>query len=330
MSLKNYVSHAIFIHIIQNISLRIFCSFLLIILFTSSLSAQRDTTYIKVFTKKFSFKTGLQLKIAGLSEQLDDDNKVDYLPNNPINIGAAISWKRSYFTIGYSPIKIFPNKSKMRTKSFDFQYSYHGDKIIYDLFLQKYKGFSAKDEGIERPDMTLLRLGIFGQYFFNNKKFSYQSAFGFSERQLRSAGSWQVGFGLYYNEVKAPNLLLFENRLEDMKHLQFGPGVGYVYTYVFKDRFFLTGGLTAAGNLTVDLHGKDKLKVSPSLVPRVSYGYHADDWSVAASYVSNVSFLVYKEQESVTLHSGRVEISFVKRFDFQSKVVDKVSKLLTK
>lgn len=290
-------------------------------------ASDKDSTYIADFDRKYSFQLNLGTKNVSLSEKINDSKELTYLPNTPVSIGASISWKKSLLSLSFLQINLLRDNNKVDTKSMDFQYSYHARKYMFDFYAQKYKGFYEEETNVARPDIDIIRFGGLGQYFFNNKKFSYQSSFGYSERQLKSAGTFQIGLGANYNRIKADQFLLMGNRIEN---LQFAPTAGYIYTWIFKKRYFLTGSMTVGGNLTVDLRGEENVNVSPLIVPKIVFGYHADDWSLAMTGVSHGAYMMLTDTKEAMLRTNKFEISFVRRFDFKSKITDKVSNLLTR
>lgn len=312
--------------------------FVILILFSlfvqNEIYAQVDSLYIEPFEQKLSGRVYFGKKYSSLTLKFPNEKDYEYHPNNPVGIGLGISWKNSTLSGAYG-FGFMRDKSKGKTKSIDFQYHYYGQKVIFDVFFHDYKGFYMHREDDDRsdnitlvPDLKLVQYGLYSQYVFNNRKFSYKAAFGLSEKQLRSAGSFQLGGGVYYTKALSDSSLVsFDNYRQ--KNFQIGVSGGYIYTWVIKQKYFVSGGLSIginAGSDNIRNFYSDKIGFYPSFFPRAAMGYHAYDWSIGLSYVNNRISLLFKDDRSVFLDTGSIQLTFVKRLNLHPPIVNKLPK----
>jgi hypothetical protein len=252
------------------------------------------------------------------------DKNITYIPNSPVGIGLSVGYKK-FSLAGGICFDFLRNKDKGKTNIIDFQYHYYGNKFIFDLFIQNYKGFYTKGEDrvlIIYPNLRLVQYGLSGQYVFNNKRFSYRAAFNQTERQLKSAGSFQVGGGVFYNQISSDSLLIHKDR-NKLEYYQLNFSGGYVYTQVIKTNFHVSLGLSAGLNLEAENPRKIK-GISPSFFPRLSMGYNGKDWSLGLSFLMNGMYFTGNDKLDMLLDTGYAEIAFVKRFNFAPKFLKKI------
>jgi len=296
---------------------------LLLLSVTSYSYSQIDYNYIEPFDQKVAIKGFLAKKFLFLFHEYDDKNSRSYMPNNPFEIGLGLSINNTAISFGYGyGFNFLRDKERGKTSSFDFQFHHYGRKYTFDIFFQKYKGFYMEDDNSDIefelcPDLKVQKYGVDAQYIFNNKKFSYKAAFSQSERQLRSAGSFLLGGGAYYTYIESDTSFIY-NEKNYLKNFQFGVSGGYTYTWVIKRDYFINLSITGGvhfGNETIDRIGKDKLEIYPSVFPRMSMGYNKEKWSIAFSYLGNMIFPAFAENNSLGLMSGNFQFTYTHRFD---------------
>lgn len=286
--------------------------------------AQTDSTYIGFFDQELSIRPYVYDKFTALSHEIGDhDDEITYRPNNPFGIGIGLTWKNISLSGGYG-FDFMRNKKKGKTRSLDFQYHYYGRKFVMDFFFSNYKGFFTEDgkkEGVYElyPNLKLRQYGMFGQYIFNGRKFSYKAAYSQNEKQLKSVGSFLLGGGIYYNYFSSDSILA-EGIPNYLNNYQIGVSAGYAYTWVIKKRYYLSGSMSVGVNFgTESLSKIHKVEIYPSLFPRFSAGYNADTWSIALSGVNNRIYVHFKDQSKLSFDTGSLQISFVKRFSIVPK-----------
>lgn len=289
--------------------------------------AQVDSTYIQPYSHELSIKPHVYRKFTSLTHEIDDNNEITYIPNSPVSMGLGVTYKNYSLSGGYG-FGFMRDKDKGKTKVLDFQYHYYGRKFIADIFFQQYKGFYTEDEKNDvvsiYPDIKVIQYGVFGQYVFNNKKFSYRAAFNQSEKQLKSAGSWQLGGGIYYNEIRSDSTLQL-NEYNRIRNYQFSVSGGYVYNWIIKKKFYVSGGISVGFNLGIEnTTDFKKVEISPSVFPRISTGYNADDWSIGISAVINRIYVTNSKSLKMIFDTGTLQLSYVKRFDVAPKFMKKI------
>lgn len=243
-----------------------------------------------------------------------------YTPNNPPNIGLGISVKNTIINLSYGyGADFMRNKDYGKTKSFDLRIHNYGQKVVLDLFIQKYEGFYDDESKyvILYPDLKVYQYGISGQYVLNNKRFSGKAAFEHNEKQLKSAGSFLIGLGVYRTKIISDSSFVYKGK-NTFNNFQFGISAGYAYTWVLGRYWTISTSATMGinfGSEKPESFGKQKLEVYPTVFPRVSAGYNRDSWVLGFTYVGNVTFPSISDNSSINLISGGFQISYIKRFE---------------
>lgn len=285
--------------------------------------AQIDTTYIKPFQDELSIRTYLAMKFISMEQGIDGEIK-KFMPNAPMSLGLGVSVNNTIINLSYGyGLNFMKDKEKGKTKSLDFQIHNYGRKFIIDLFIQKYHGFYTADDNDKNivlyPDLTIQQYGAFGQYVFNNKKFSYKAAFNQNERQLKSAGSFLLGGGVYFTKISSDSSFVHKTR-NSLRNFQFGVSGGYAYTWAINKRWFASGSATVGANFgteKINDFGKQKIEIYPTFFPRIATGYNKEKWSLGLSYINNLIFSSFSEStnSNVGLSSGNFQIAYIWRFD---------------
>lgn len=297
--------------------------------------SQVDSSFIGSFDKKMAFKASFSKNFISLKQEQLNKAK-EYLPNNPMSLGLGISIYNTILSgsFGY-PFDFTIDNDLGKTKVFDFQIHNYSRKFVVDVFLQNYKGFymneDEKSEYKLSPDLRIEQYGAFGQYVLNHNKFSYKAAFGQNEKQLKSAGSFLLGVGVFYSRIDSDSSFVYENK-NTLRNFQLGLSGGYAYTWIHKKKYYLSGSLTtgiAFGYEKAEDFGKKKLEIYPTIFPRISGGYNTDDWSLGFSYISNMIFPVFLQDHSLILSAGTFQLTYIKRIHtlpFLSNIIKKYYK----
>lgn len=310
--------------------------FLLIALFTPILIyGQVDSTYIGFYEKQFGVKTFVSKDFVNMAQEISGEEEKVFLPNNPVSIGLGISIYNSVINVGYGyGFDFMRDKNRGKTKSFDFQYHYYGRKFVFDVTAQRYRGFylddtdSKSDEIVLYPDMSIRMYGLHGLYIFNNDKFSYRATFNQSEKQLKSTGTILVGGGIYTTKIASDSSFMHNGR-STLRNFQFGVSAGYAYNWVLGRYWYISGSTTVGinfGSEKLSTFGKEKIKVTPSVFPRISMGYNRSNWALSFSYVNNILFESLNDDNSLSIFSGSFQMSYTKRFNV-GKNEDRLNKI---
>lgn len=254
----------------------------------------------------------------GSSYLLLQGGRTSYSPNYPLTPGLGIAIKNTIINVrgGYG---IFPLKNSEdygRSKTLDFQVHSYWPKMIIDLSFQRYKGFynGKKEERLALfPDMAALQVAAAGTYVFNGKKFSTRAAFEQSEKQLRSAGSFIIGGGLYY--YRLGNLSATLNSTDHSFDIfQAGAHFGYGYSWVVSGNWLLhaSGALGAnIGNKPNELKAL-QLKVYPTAQGRFAVSYHSEDWALGLSSFVGSKTVTPLQTDLITITSITSQLTYVK------------------
>ncbi|MDL2264878.1 DUF4421 domain-containing protein [Parabacteroides sp. OttesenSCG-928-G21] len=307
------------------------CLFIILffLLLPVMVSGQSDSSYVRAFDQEFSIRALVYRKFTAIEHEISKNESVTYEPNTPIGIGFGITYKEFSLTGGIA-FDFLRDKNLGKTRSLDFQYHYYGERFLADVFFQQYKGYYVlkEDDPLQvdlYPDISVTQYGFLGHYVFNHKKFSYPAAFYQTKRQLKSAGSFQVGGGFYYNRLSADSSLVINT---DNRHSNYQINIngGYAHTFVIKRDFFVSFGLSAGISLgAASLNGFFKnIEVSPSLLPRFSAGYNAEKWSLGVNFVINRIYISHNNDMDLYFDTGRMNLCFIKRFDSTPKFLKQI------
>lgn len=309
---------------------------LLIILSTLTLPlasfGRTDSLYVQNYKQKLTLSGFLGREFAFIIVNSPTE-ELSYLPNNPLKLGLGLSWKNTILSVagGYG-FDFMRDWKKGKTESLDLQYHHYDRKFIFDFYAQHYKGFYMEEEDrpendIELcPDLVFRQLGLNAHYVFNNKRFSYKAAYVQNEKQVRSAGSFLLGGGVSWTRIDSEGSFLYNER-SSLDNFQFGVDIGYAYNWVVNPRWLINGSITGGirfGSEKISTFGKEKLKVYPTALPRLSVIYDREKWALAFTFVNNTSFPAFSEDDNITLLTGMFRLSYIRRIDdfpFLSKVM---------
>lgn len=218
----------------------------------------------------------------------------------------------------------------------DFQVNIFTKKWGLDLYNQKYNGFYIDDTAIkipshtpypQRPDIQTRNIGLTGNYIFNNKKFSFRSAYNFADRQLRSAGSFMLFGSISGFKAKGDSAILGDSfvvdfgeasKIRQIKSSTFSIAPGYTYSLIHKGFFInATLALGPAHNWlsfeAEDGSTKNDIEFTPFFVARIALGYSGDRFFSGLSFVNqggNAKF----DSVQISSTSGTFKILFGYRF----------------
>jgi hypothetical protein len=226
----------------------------------------------------------------------------------------------------------------------DLQLNILGKKWGIDVIHQKYKGFYIVDPKVEipintpfpqRPDIETRNIGLSTNYTFNNKKFSFRSAYNFVERQLTSTGSFLMFASLNSFKVAADSSLVgykYENVFGDdakiykIRTTILGIAPGYTYSVIHKG-FFLNGTLAAgpAHNwLLYEVEGgknNNDINFSAFVIARIAVGFNGDNFFGGLSFTNqgtnakfdNIQLLSSNSTFKILFGYRFREVGFLKR-----------------
>jgi len=306
----------------------------IILLISILCHAQTDSTYIRTLGHRLAVRPYISKTLMFMNQEFESGEEISYMPNDPPKLGLGFSINNTIISFGYGyGFNFLADKKYGKTSALDFQFHHYGRKFVYDLYFQRFKGFydsDSKDEDVRLfPDMQIQQYGAYGHYVFNHKRYSYVAAFNQDEKQLKSTGSFLLGGGIYKTRISSDSSFVYNGK-NSFDNFQFGISVGYAYTWVLGRHWELSASATTGinfGSEKLSNFGK-KLEVYPTVFPRVSAGYSRGDWSLGFSYVANMVFPLVSDKETIGIHSGAFQLSFVKRFNLIPLVGNRMDWLL--
>lgn len=258
-----------------------------------------------IFIKRFPDHFFLYpvVKQRSLSFELEKTNRSDLLtfkPNNSYSLGVGTY----LFELGFELAFAVPLDQKSKSiygdsDARDLQLNILGKQWGLDAFYQKYSGFYLTDKGNEpaagtpypqRPDIASRNFGLTGNYVFNNKKFSFRSAYNFAERQLLSKGSFLMFASISSFKLSADSSILSNPReqiygekvsFKNLRYTTFSLAPGYTYSLIFNN-FFLNGSLAigpAHHWIYYKLESgtdKNEIAINSFVAARIGIGYNGD------------------------------------------------------
>jgi len=283
------------------------------------------TTYYQTYNNQITGRTFISNKFTNFRLR-GEGYSLLYRPITSYNVGVGFTHEFLTLNVGYGFGFLNPNVDKKNTRAIDLQFHPYGRKIAIDVLGQFYKGYrlTTPEEAL-RTDLKVNVVGATVQYIFNHDQFSYRAAFLQSEWQKRSAGSWLAGVEFYSGSIRAdssivPNQKLKEQRLKKSVFTELGPNVGYAYTYVYREHYFITGSASVSFDLgfnnTVSDAGKERESgFSPNTLLKFFGGYNSAKWAITAVYIYNSQNLVQNQQDQkISLSTGNFRIHFAHRF----------------
>lgn len=324
------------------------------------LKTENDDRYISDHTRDFTLRLYGSRKYT--SYRLSDrqaGHAVVYKPNDNFNLGIGFNYKIIGINLGFNfPFINNDNERLGRTRYLDLQSHLYLRKLTVDLWAQFYHGYYLSNPNTvlqdweprrnypQRPDMRTTDIGINVQYIFNDKRFSFRSAFLQNEYQKKSAGSFIAGGSVYGVYVRADSSVVpgglkatdfFNNEHFSNTHIySVAADGGYAHTFVLQKHFFvtlsLTGGIGAnytilenTGTAAID----DKWGLQLNTTLRCAAGYNSERYFAGIHFVDMITRSnapvpgAYQE-----FGAGNFRVSFAKRFRVKRSVARKVEETL--
>lgn len=246
-----------------------------------------DSTYIKSYVDQWAVRIVAANKYNYFNIR-DGQNgtNIRFMPNYGINLGAGVAYKwfavDLTFRIGIKGMDDFESSEFL-----DFQGRVFSSKQYLEGSLQYYFGHKINNIGginvpvgeIDRvrDDIRTINIGLSYLYAFNYDKFSLKAPFILNEVQRKSAGSFIFGASFDFFNMNADSSVIpsplaeyFDEQLHlvDISTISLAANFGYMYTFSWKERFFLTLGLIPGLNFNL---GDSKAENRENFKWNVSY-----------------------------------------------------------
>lgn len=272
--------------------------------------------YIQRFPNYFFLWPVIKQRSTSFDVKNQSNQKLTYKPNGNYGLGFGAYIFEVGFEVTFS---VAPKPSSQQlyghSSATDLQVNMLGKNFGLDLFTQHYSGFYLTDSNRpvpvntpypDRPDISVWNTGVNGIYIFNKNKYSLRAAYNFSERQLRSGGSFILTGTVNTFNLRADSAV-YGNKYAtsfgatgdfiklDYTTLSVAPG--YAHTFVLKN-FFVNGSLSI-GPANHWLHyqssaaEKSEVTLNSFADIRLAFGYNSDRFFSGVSFIAqsrNIKF----------------------------------------
>ncbi len=281
------------------------------------------TNYIKDFPDDFFIWPLVKQRTTSfdIALQRDRAQKLTYRPNNDYGLGVGIY----AFGIGAEiTFAIQPKQSSQdiygHTSASDLQLNLISKRWGMDVFTQHYAGFYVSDPNKSippgtpyplRPDISTWNTGINGIYVFNKNKYSLKAAYNFSEKQIKSGGSFILSGTLNTFSLRADSAVYGANyetiffgsnsAFQKLDYTTFSVAPGYGHTFVVKS-FFINASLSigpANHWVSFQSHGVNynSTTLNSFLDARVALGYNGDKFFTGITFISQARNMKFQQVE---------------------------------
>ena len=277
--------------------------------------------YIKSFPDYFFVYP--VLKQRSLSFELakrDGSSLLTYKPNNTYNLGLGVY----LFELGLEFSFAIPLEEQSierfgESEARDLHLNILTKRWGVDALYQKYGGFylvdrenapDASEPYPQRADIVTRNFGLSWHYVFNHQRFSFRSAYNFSERQLYSKGSFLLFTSLHTFRVAADSSIVHRDQqtifgsavnFTRLRYTTFSIAPGYTFNLTYNN-FFLntTLGLGPAHHwINYDLEGNSTARhdtaINAFVSARVAIGYNGYRIFGGISFMSQGSSIRFED-----------------------------------
>jgi len=136
----------------------------------------------------------------------NENEKVQYAPNNPFGIGVGLGTRKLVLDIGFN----LKSKDKEPTERYDLQATLMVNNHLLDYSLQSYHGFNLRNENGERfrPDISSFSSRLNYLYNFNAAEYSMAAMKSGLSKQKKPAITAGLGGFLFINRVSADSSII--------------------------------------------------------------------------------------------------------------------------
>ncbi len=248
-----------------------------------------DSTYISNYSDKLTAKLLAITKINffKISDNGNDSN-VRFRPDRRLNLGIGVSYKWFALDLAFN-FGIGEDSDFKNSKTFDFQGSIFSSKqyisgsynYYYGFQYDAFNGVPGEDvpDDNARDDIRTVSTVIQYLFAFNYDKFSLKAPFIQNELQRKSAGSFLIGARYQLYSVDGDSSMIpssAKGYFNENAHLINLTGasvtlsLGYMYTFVFRENFYITAGLIPGIGFTL---GDYKADHKNPLATQLSTGF---------------------------------------------------------
>ncbi len=304
-----------------------------------------DTSYYQSYRNKLTGRAYLSRKytLLKLKPPEGEASQMTYRPNTTLNVGIGATYRSVTLNIGIGVNSFNPHHEKGKTHYLDLQTHFYARKWNFDLLGEFYRGYYLSPQGLASPDgksyyvrsdMAVQFGGVAAYRVLNQKKFSYQAALVQNEWQKKSAGSLVVGGETYYGTIHgdssiAPALVdpvYAQKGIHKVHFFEIGAGIGYAYTLVFDQHFFLLGSATVNLDFRYTREKEinknaDKFDFTPNFIFHAGAGYNTAKWGLSVLWVGDeIHIKGGSSSYQYLIRTGNYRLIYAKRFTINHKV----------
>ncbi len=311
-----------------------------------SAAAQHDSLrgrYVEEFPDKFFIWPVLKQRELSfdIQNRYDGSQKLSYKPNNSYSIGLGVY----LFEVAFEFSAAIPLDERSRntygaSDIRDLQANFLGKFWGVDLYRQNYSGFyvanqnqgpTSPDPFIKRSDIKVLNTGTNFIYAFNRSKYSLKAAFNYSEKQLKSAGSFIIAGSVNTARLQADSSVVDQiyspdqysvSSFRKLQYAAFGLAPGYAHSLIYRS-FFLNGAFSVGpAHYWINYSAQDEVDYDMSINTymdiRLALGYNSNRIFGGVSYIiqsRNIRF------ENIEFTKNSSTLKFLVGYRFHEKGV---------
>jgi hypothetical protein len=257
---------------------------------------------IEAFKTKYSL--GINTKYNYMNYRNEDIDMGG--AKTPVFLGFSFAYKD--YSIAFTiPQNYTYDRTPGKHTAFDAALSFYQKHLFEEASFKYYDDFIIGNNAF---NMQFVSGNIEVGYIFNADRFSLQSAYSMNRLQKTSAGGFIVGGNMRVGTIKSEDVEVYNNR---RWLVNLGPNVGYSYTFVSKNYFFLNLYLLAGLNLGMECTDK-RMLFSPYIIPKAVIGKHNKTWSM--NFIIELNWLAFFGEPNGYnyFNYGSATLNFVKRF----------------
>ncbi len=305
-----------------------------------------DSTYYVTYRDRVTVRAYLSRKYTVLRFAPPGPfPKFNYSPNTTLNVGIGATYHALTLNIGIGVNRFNPKEIRGKTRYLDLQGHFYARDWNVDILGEFYKGYYLTPKGYaappgedyyKRPDLELNVIGIAFYKSLNERRFSYQAGLLQNEWQKKSAGAILLGGEIYYGAIRGDSVLVpyildsnyYKENINRLHFFEIGPGLGYGYTLVYREHFFVLGSVTfnlafrysRERSASTEKYG-DRIDFTPNDIFHLGAGYNTDTWCLSALWVNtrlNAKGGISDYRYGIT--AGNYRLIYAKRFRINRKV----------
>jgi hypothetical protein len=297
-----------------------------------------DSSYIKNYSQKISAKL-VAINKYNYFNIIDRNDKtaVKYVPLRDVSLGLGVAYKWFALDLTFS-LGLNKNSDFENTRSFDFQGSIFSSKQFIAFTLQYYQAYelikirgvnvNLSEEVKRREDIRTINVGFRYMFATNYTKFSLKAPFVQNEGQRKSAGSPIIGAGFNLFVMDADSSIVPQEaseyfdpnlHLTDLNIISASFSLGYMYSFVYKKRFFLTLGLIPGINISSGDYHTETRQYSPlsihfKLNSRNAIGYNSSKFFAGFQFITDMYLSSFEKKSWAQIGHGKLSLFIGYRF----------------